>query len=71
MKDYSGAPWQIDYQSELRRLKIQSEPSVLLDFTTDPDDLERGVEQPPHLTECLFGILEEVGYDTLVSLMMK
>ena len=64
LKDYNGAPWNLDYQSELRRLKIHPEPKITLDFTADPEDLERGVEQPPHLTERLFGVLEEVCYDT-------
>ena len=63
MKDYNGEPWQLDYQQELRRLKVNTEPQVMMDFTTDPDDLERGIGQPLHLTESLFGIFEEVKYD--------
>ena len=63
MKDYDGKPWGLNYQEELRRLKIQKQPQVSLDFTTDPENLERGISQPAYLTENLFGTLEDVGYD--------
>ena len=63
LKNYDGSPWNLDYQQELRRLHIHSKPHVMLDFTTDPDDLELGINQPAHLTETLFGAFEEVGYD--------
>ena len=64
LKDYDGSPWKLEYQQELRRLHIQKKPQVTLDFTLDPEDLELGINQPPHLTERLFGAFEEVGYDT-------
>ena len=63
LKSWNGAPWGLDYQQELRRLKLNAPPPVTLDFTADPDDVERGVSQPPHLTEDIFGVYEEVCYD--------
>ena len=63
LKDYDGSPWNLDYQQELRRLQIHAIPQVMLDFTSDPEDLELGINQPSHLTERLFGVFEEVGYD--------
>ena len=62
-KDYDGAPWKLEYQQELRRLHIQTKPEIMLDFTSDPDDLELGFSQPPHLTETLFGTFEDVDYN--------
>ena len=63
VKVYNGGPWNLDYQNELRRLKVQTHAQVVLEFTTNPDDLERGISQPPHLTQSLFGIFEDVSYD--------
>ena len=63
LKDYDGSPWGLDYQQEIRRLQIHAKPQVMLDFTSDPDDLELGLSQPPHLTESLFGAFEDVDYN--------